>query len=252
MLLLKPALIVLPQSGCGVSGRPPTPQEREQQLDHYIREQVLYREALAMGLDQDDVIVRRRLAQKMEYLFDDLSLIPEPTGTELSSFLSENPSKFTVPSKISFSHIYLDTDSRGQGVYEDAKQLLKQLQDPAGVIDVESKGDRFLMPYDYSEKRESELANLFGESFAEQLFALPAGSWQGPLTSEYGVHLVYVKSRCKALLPPLAEIRTRVSNDWRAEKQQEANNAFYQSLLQRYEIVIKDVDEKVTVTEPNQ
>ena len=229
-------------------GRPPTSKEREQQIDHYIREQVLYREALAMGLDQDDVIVRRRMAQKMEYLFDDLSLIPEPTDAELSSFLSENPSKFTVPAKISFSHIYLDTDSRGQEVYEDAKQLLEQLQDPAGVIDVESKGDRFLMPYDYSEKRESELANLFGESFAKQLFALSAGSWQGPLTSEYGLHLVYVKSRSKGRLPPLAEIRMHVSNEWRAAKQHETNNTFYQSLLQRYEIVIKDVNVKGTVT----
>ena len=110
-------------------GRPPTSQEREQQLDHYIRQQVLYREALAMGLDQDDVIVSRRLAQKMEYLFSDLSVIPKPSEAELSSFLSENPAKFTVPAHISFSQLYLDPNRRGQEVYADAQKLLTQLHD---------------------------------------------------------------------------------------------------------------------------
>ena len=163
-------------------GRPPTSQERERQLDHYIREQVLYREALAMGLDQNDIIVRRRLAQKMEYLFNDLSLIPEPTEAELSSFLSENPEKFTVPASISFSQIYLDPTRRGQKVREDAKKLLAQLHAQKGVADdVASKGDRSLLPYDYSEERENELASQFGKSFAAQLFALPRGQLAGPV-----------------------------------------------------------------------
>ena len=233
-------------------GRPPSAQEREQQLDHYIREQVLYREAKALGLDQDDVIVRRRLTQKMGYLFNDLSLISEPTEVELSSFLSKNPSNFSVPGKVSFNHIYLDPDSRGQGVYEDAKHLLTQLHDLVDVIDVASMGDRFLLPYDYSEVRKSDLTNLFGKSFATQLFTRPVGSWQGPLTSEYGVHLAYVKSRSEARLPPLAEIRERVFNEWLAAKQREANEAFYQSLRQRYEIVIKGVIAKDTVASTKQ
>ncbi len=229
------------------TGRPPTSQEREQQLEYYIREQVLYREAMAMGLDQDDVFVRRRLAQKMEYLFNDLRVIPKPTEAELRSFLSENPAKFTVPATISFRQIYLDPNSRGQGVYEDTKKLLTQLHDPEGVTDVLSKGDRSLLPYDYFEKRENELASLFGESFAVQLFALQVGSWQGPLTSAYGVHVVYVKSRSEAWLPTLAEIRERVSSVWRAVKEREANETFYQSLRQRYKIVIKDVIAKDTI-----
>jgi len=222
------------------TGRPPRSQERERQLDHFIREEVLYREALAMGLDKDDVIVRRRLSQKMEYLFNDLSATAEPTETELNTFLTDNVSKFTVPAKISFRHIYLDPNSRGQEVYKDAEKLLAQLHDPAGVTDVASKGDRSLLPYDYSEEREKQLAGLFGESFATQLFALPAGSWQGPITSAYGVHLVYVKSHIKSRLPQLTEIRERVSGEWQAEKQRRSNEVFYQSLRQRYEIVLDD------------
>lgn len=222
------------------TGRPPSAQDREQQLDQYIREQVLYREALAMGLDKDDVIVRRRLSQKLEYLLNDLSLIAEPTEAELNVFLTENSSKFTIPAKISFSHIFLDPGRRGEGVYEDAKKLLTELRGTTGVTDTTNKGDRSLLPYDYSEERERQMARLFGESFATQLFSLPAGSWQGPITSHYGLHLVYIKSHIKSRLPQLTEIRDRVSSEWRAEKQRDAKEVFYQSLRQRYEIIVDD------------
>ncbi|MBW1751355.1 MAG: peptidyl-prolyl cis-trans isomerase [Deltaproteobacteria bacterium] len=222
------------------TGRPPTSQDRKRQLDHFIRDQVLYREALVMGLDKDDAIVRRRLSQKMEYLFNDLSATVEPDEAELNSFLTDNVSKFTVPATISFRHIYLDPNSRGQGVYGDAEKLLAQLHDPAGVTDAASKSDRSLLPYDYSEEREKQLASLFGGSFATQLFALPTGSWQGPIDSRYGVHLVYVKSHIMPRLPQLSEIRERVSSEWKAEKQRKTGELFYQSLLQRYEIVLDD------------
>lgn len=222
------------------TGRPPTPQEVEQQLYDFIREQVLYREALAMGLDKDDVIVRRRLSQKMEYLFKDLISIPEPTEIELNAFLAEKSSMFTVPAKISFRHVYLDPDIRGQRVHEDSAELLAQLRDSGNGADVINMGDRSLLPDSFSDERESELAGLFGQSFAEELFGLPTGSWQGPVTSEYGVHLVYVYAHIEARLPPLAEIRERVSREWRNAKQNEADETFYQSLRQRYEIVLDD------------
>jgi len=221
-------------------GRPPTAQEREQQLKHYIHEQVLYREALAMGLDRDDVIVRRRLAKKMQYLFNDLSLIPDPTETELASFLSEHPEKFTEPASITFKQIFLDPKYRDQNINQDAEQLLKQLKaTPAGVhaIDI---GDRSLLPYEFSNARQSEIASMFGTGYAKKVFELPVNSWQGPVTSAYGVHLIYITSRTAARLPPLAEIHRRVVKAWRTLKQHEANEVFYQSLYQRYEIILDD------------
>jgi peptidyl-prolyl cis-trans isomerase C len=223
------------------AGRLPSAQEREQQLDHYIREQVLYREAQVLGLDKDDIIVRRRLAQKMGYLFNDLSFIPEPTEDELRLFLADNPSQFTVPANISFSHIYFNPDSRGQKVYEDAQLLLIQLLDSSNEVIITNSGDRSLLPYDYSEVRENELTSIFGQSFASQIFTLPVGSWQGPLHSEYGVHLIFIKSHLEAQFPTLTEIKEQVASKWRAEKEREANETFFQSLLQRYDIIIKDV-----------
>ncbi len=222
------------------NGRPPSAQEREQQLEHYIREQVLYREAMAMGLDQDDVIVRRRLAQKMKYLFNDLSLIPEPTEIELGSFLSEHSSNFTSPATITFSQIYLDPSQRDQEINRDAKQLLEQLREITAAVDSINLGDRSLLPYEFTDARKSQVSNMFGTEFSEQTFALPIGSWQGPITSGYGLHLIYIHSRTEARLPPLAEIRDRVAREWRVTKQDAANESFYTSLYQRYDIILDD------------
>ena len=221
-------------------GRPPSAQEREQQLEHYIREQVLYREAMAMGLDQGDVIVSRRLAQKMEYLFNDLSFIPEPTETELVSFLSEHASQFTLPATITFSQIFLDPGERDQEINKDAEQLLEQLKETTSEVDTINLGDRSLLPYEFTKERENEITSMFGAAFTNQAFALPVNSWQGPITSEYGVHLIYINSYTEARLPPLAEIRERVASEWRSTKQHEANEIFYQSLYQRYEIILDD------------
>ncbi|NOQ49568.1 MAG: hypothetical protein GQ553_02755 [Nitrosomonadaceae bacterium] len=222
------------------SGRPPSAQEREQQLEYYIREQVLYREAMAMGLDQGDVIVRRRLAKKMEYLFNDLSVIPEPTETELTLFLSTHTSKFIRPGTLSFSQIYLDPTQHKHEINKDAKQLLEQLKGTTSEIDIINLGDRSLLPYEFHNERRSEITSMFGAEFANQVFTLPINSWQGPITSEYGVHLIYVHSHTKARLPSLAEIRERVASEWRTTKQHEANELFYKSLYQRYEIVLDD------------
>jgi hypothetical protein len=221
-------------------GRPPSAQEREQQLKYFIREQVLYREAKTMGLDQDDVIVRRRLAKKMEYLFNDLSVIPEPGETELVSYLTEHVSKFTIPASITFSQIFLNPDERNQDINKDAEQLLQQLKETAIAIETINMGDRSLLPYHFTAQRKSEIAGMFGTAFAEQAFALPVNNWQGPVTSEYGVHLIHISSRTEARLPPLAEIREQVSREWRTKKQHEANEIFYQSLYQRYEIILDD------------
>jgi hypothetical protein len=221
-------------------GRPPSAQEREQQLEHYIREQVLYREAMTMGLDQDDVIVSRRLAQKMEYLFNDLSFIPEPSETELVTFLSEHASQFTMPATITFSQIFLDPRERNQEINKDAEQLLEQLKETKSIVDTINLGDRSLLPYKFTEERQNEINSMFGAAFTNQVFSLPISSWQGPVASEYGLHLIYITARTENRLPSLAEIRDRVASEWRSTKQHEANEIFYQSLYQRYEIILDD------------
>lgn len=220
------------------TGRPAAALEREQQLEHYIREQVLSREAMAMGLDKNDAIVRRRLAKKMEYLFNDLSFIPEPTETELSNFLSEHTSKFTRPADITFTQIFFDPDQRDKKTGEDAEKLLEQLKETTADVDTIDMGDRSLLPYNLTNARKNEITSIFGEEFSNQAFTLPVASWQGPIISEYGIHLIYINSRTEARLPPHTEIRERVANEWRTMKKHTINEIFYQSLLQRYEIIL--------------
>lgn len=220
------------------AGRSPTEQEREQQLKRYIREQILYREAVAMGLDKNDVVIRQRLAKRMEYLFNDLSFIPEPTEEELVSFLKTHAEEFLQPATISFKHIFFDPNQRGQNTSKDAAEALTQLKASTEEVDTINLGDRLLLPYAFSDERENRLASMFGDAFSNQTFTLPIKSWQGPITSSYGSHLVYINARTEEQLPPLIEIRERVTKQWRSEKQKNANELFYQSLHQHYKIVI--------------
>ena len=134
----------------------------------------------------------------------------------------------------------LDANSSKVKLSKDAEQLLEQLNATVTEVDTINLGDRSLLPYDLTNERESLIASMFGAAFAEQAFALPINSWQGPITSEYGVHLIYINSRTEAQLPQLADIRERVARKWRSTKQHEANEIFYQSLHQRYEIVLDD------------
>lgn len=222
------------------NGRPASEQEREQQLKHFIREQVLYREAMTMGLDKDDAIVRRRLAQKMNYLFDDLSVISEPTEIDLETFLSGHTDNFIVSATISFSQIYFDPTvhkSPEKRQYE-AEKLLKQLESSRGEIDTINLGDRSLLPYEFTAERKSEISSMFGLDFTQKIFTLALNTWQGPVHSEYGSHLIYIHSRTQVRLPPLIEIREQVIRQWKAAKRREANDIFYQSLLQRYKITL--------------
>jgi hypothetical protein len=222
------------------TGRPPSPQQVEQQLRQYIREQVLSREAVNLGLDRDDVIIRRRLAQKMQFLFDDLGQVPDPTDADLNVFMSKHVERFTLPATLSFRHIFLDPDSRGEAIQDQAQQLISRLQESNAVVDTSELGDPILLPLQFDNQTRLQISNLLGDEFAGQVYSLPVNRWSGPVASGYGLHLVYVHSRTAARVQPLAEAQQSVIRQWRAEKQQELNDLFYQGIHQRYEIILDD------------
>ncbi|TDJ26063.1 MAG: hypothetical protein E2O60_01275 [Gammaproteobacteria bacterium] len=222
------------------TGRPPSPQQVEQQLRQYIREQVLSREAVNLGLDRDDVIIRRRLAQKMQFLFDDLGQVPDPTEAELIAFMSQHVERFTLPGTLSFRHIFLDPDSRGEAIQEQAQQMLSRLQESSAAVDTSELGDQTLLPDQLGNETRQQVSNLFGDQFAERVYALPVNRWSGPVISGYGLHLVYVHARTAPRVQPLAEVRESVIRQWRTAKQQELNDLFYQGIQQRYEIILDD------------
>jgi len=222
--------------------RLPSTEELQGLIDAEIREEILYREALAMGLDKDDTIVRRRMAQKLEFLTEDLMALNEPTEEALTKFFQENADKYREPAKLSFTHIYFSSDRRGVNAETDAQQALLNLN-ALGGSPVEAgieMGDRFMLDYAFDQLSVFDIARWFGRNFADEVEKLPQGSWQGPITSGYGIHLVYVTDHIPGRLPELAEVSDAVLRDYQQQKRDEANRAFYARLKQRYHISIDE------------
>jgi hypothetical protein len=220
--------------------RPPTTEELQGLIDAEIREEVLYREALAMGLDKDDTIVRRRMAQKLEFLTEDLMALKDPNNEELMNYYKKHADQYREPARLSFSHIYFSSDHRGFNAEADAQQALLNLNAKGGSpVDAgQALGDRFMLDSNYDQLTIPDIARLFGGNFANALEKLPQGSWQGPVTSGYGIHLVYITEHIPVRLPDLAEVRDAVSRDYQQQKREAANQAFYARLKQRYNISI--------------
>jgi hypothetical protein len=216
--------------------RPPTKNELEGLIDSFIREEVLYREALALGLDKDDVIVRRRLGQKLEFLFKDLAEQTEPGEEDLEHFLAQNAERYTEPGRSSFTHIYFNRDKRGVKTADDADLALARLNIEPGTVDPSELGDRFLYQYSFDNQSPAQISRVFGSRFSNQLAGVEIGKWQGPIESGYGIHLVQVSARTEARQPELSEIRDKVRWDVIAERRDTIDSAFYKELRQRYEV----------------
>ncbi len=231
--------------------RLPTPGELNNLVESYIREEILYREAVAMGLERDDSVVRRRMAQKIEFIFKDISTPVEPTDADLQAYLEKHPEKFTYPARYDFSHVYLSVDKRGEQAKKDAQQLLEELQKESSQSDPTQFSDLFMFDYYFADITDFEITRIFGEEFTKQLAGLKPGEWQGPVDSGYGIHLVKVDKRIEPSLPPVAEIRDKVKTEYIAELQRDANQKFYQSLRERYEIVVESSDAEKSVAMGN-
>ena len=221
-------------------GRPPNAEELRALVQSRVREEVLYREALAVGLDRNDVVVRRRMVQKMELVSEDLALLADPTDDELRSFFAEHREEYRIPLRISFSHVFFNADRRGSTVEEDARRVLAELraQTPPPSRAPE-RGDRFMLQHDFSLQAPLDVQRTFGNRFAETLFQLEPG-WQGPVISGYGLHLVHVGERVESRIPAYEEIRDRLVAEFNRVRRQRANEALYKTLSERYEVVIDE------------
>ena len=219
--------------------RLPTQQELQGLIEQQIREEVLYREALAMGLDKDDQVVRRRMSQKMEFISNDLASLVEPDDEQLQTYLDEHPEKFAIPGRISYSQVYLNLSQRGEQVYTDAERLLTELSQSTVDIDISMAGDSFMGGYSFNNETDFGVARLFGKAFALELFKLPVGEWTGPVESGYGLHLVHVDSRTDSRAPSLEQVRDKVRGEWLAEQQRKTNDLLYSELRKRYDITIE-------------
>jgi hypothetical protein len=224
--------------------RPPTEDELHGLLSDYIREEVAYREALALGLDRDDMIVRRRLQQKLEFLSDDLATRMQPSDADLQSFLQAHKGLFQTEPLYSFSQIYFNPQLHGENLHRDAARVLDRLRTQSSHKAEIDAGDPFLLQQNFDDVPPAELKKTFGDKFASAISALPVGSWQGPIDSGYGVHLVYIAKYIPGRLPDLAEVREQVRRDCLDARRREATDKFYNALLRRYNVRIEPLEEK--------
>jgi peptidyl-prolyl cis-trans isomerase C len=219
--------------------RPPTPEEIRRLVDSKVREEILYREALALGLDQGDTIVKRRMAQKMEFLAEDLSALREPNREELKAWFETNAPRFTVPGRASFRHLYFSFDKRGERAREAAEGALEQLRgQSADSADAVTLADPFMFQDYYGDRSPEQVATVFGAKFTRSLFQLAPGSWQGPIESGYGWHLVWVDSMIPPRVPAFEEVEPEVRSEWVAEQRAEFKRRAFEAMKARYEIVL--------------
>jgi hypothetical protein len=181
--------------------RPPSAEELRGLIDDHIRDEVFYREGKALGLDRDDIVIRRRLRQKLEFVAEDME-VAEPSDDELAAYLTSNAERFRTEDRLTFSHVYLSA-ARREALRRDAESVAAKLANETEETDAAALGDHFLLGQEFRAVPRSDVARTFGERFSEQIFGLEQGRWQGPIASSYGLHFVRVSERTQGGLPPL-------------------------------------------------
>lgn len=218
--------------------RPPTVAELKGLVDDYVKEEIYYREALALGLDRNDTIIRRRLRQKMEFLTLGDTEKSVPSDKELRSYMTRHAARYADEPKASFQQIFLSLEKRGPGADQDAKKILSELGAQGVDARAAEAGDPTQLPADMPLSSKSQIAKVFGDQFAGQIMKQETGKWAGPIPSSYGLHVVRIEKRIPAVAPDLETVRTFVERDWRADQLEAAEQKRFEQLSKPYEVVI--------------
>lgn len=230
--------------------RPPTRAELDRLVEGQIREEVLYREGMALGLDRDDTILRRRIGQKMEYLVADTAVPDDPGDVVLRAYFDANRAQYGEAPHVSFTHIYFSVDGRGPRAQADAERVLRELQAAGAPERAPERGDRFALSFDYASRTTDQVDQEFGGGFGQQILDQPTGAWRGPIRSAYGLHLVRVTEHTPARPAVFEDVRERVITDFVYQHRRDANEAAYRTLRNRYAITVAPFDVTSTKTSP--
>jgi hypothetical protein len=216
--------------------RPPTEEERKALIEDFVRNEILYREALAAGLERDDEVLKRRLRQKMEFIYEDITSWAEPTDADLATFMAAHQEQYRADPTLSFRQVYFNPERRGASVVPDAREALAQLSRGADPYAV---GDPTMLEGEVPLAPLWEIRKRYGDEFAGNLLALTPGRWEGPVRSGFGQHLVFVVERREGRMPELGEVREEVKRDWTAAKQKELKDAAYARIRQRFAVIVE-------------
>jgi len=219
-----------------LQGRPPTNEELADLVEPLVRDEIMYREALALKLDENDDEVRRRLIEKMSYLTQDTADPEAGSEQALREFYEARADLFTIPALVSFDQVFFSPGARGDSLQKDAAAGVAALRSGRAPAEV---GDRTPLRDSYDDAPREQVAVLFGDELADALFASQPGEWTGPFRSDFGLHAVRLRSRSDPRLPPYDEIAARVAEEYGAERRREANEQAYQKMRARYDVVVE-------------
>ncbi len=230
--------------------RPPTPQEFQGLLQDYIRQEIAYRESRNMGLDQDDIVIRRRLRQKLELLVEEVASLAPPSDEQLQVYLDDHAQEFMIDPHLSLRQIYFSTDRRGANADKDAMELLGRISTAGPEGRFEDFGDPIPLPANIQDMREGEIARLFGTVFTDELKGLEAGKWSGPIASGFGIHLVFIEERVEGRVPELVEVRDAVQREWTSQRSKKSVDGLYERLAQNYTIEVEPLVDANAMDKP--
>jgi hypothetical protein len=214
--------------------RVPTPDDVKALIDDYVRDEVFYREGVAMGLDREDPLIRRRMRQKVEFFAESMNGVPEASDAVLQGYLDAHRERFASPARVTFRQVYLGTAANA-----DTTRLLAQLNklgDSDAAADI---GRPTQLDARMDLAPSADIARAFGRQFAQTLVAIPPGAWRGPVASDYGLHLVRVSEHVEARAAALGEVRELVKRDWLRDELAAANEKYYEGLRARYVVRIE-------------
>ncbi len=220
--------------------RPPTEAELRGLVDHFVRQEVLYRTGTAMGLDRGDEVIRRRVQQKLELMTEDVAALVQPTEAQLQIFLDEHAADYAVAERRSFTQIYFNLDERGREGLDAAGALLVELRGDPAAARTDDLGDRFMLGSRFAGLSPIAVAREFGAEFSEALFSLAPGGWEGPVYSGFGLHLVRIESVEPGRTPTLDEVRDKVLRDHQVASGDRARDEIYATLAREYVITIDE------------
>jgi hypothetical protein len=217
--------------------RPPNADELRGLVDDHIHDEVFYREGKALGLDRDDIIIRRRLRQKLEFMAEDLS-VGEPTDDQLAAYMATNADRFKSEDRVTFDHVYLSA-ARRETLERDANLVAAKLATEDPETDAATLGDHFLLGEEFRALPRSDVVRKFGERFAENVFSVEPHGWRGPVSSSYGLHFIRVNERAQGGPMPLEDVRPAVRREWMNARRLQAEQSLYETLRARYQIVVE-------------
>lgn len=214
--------------------RVPTEEELQALVRDHIKEEVYYREALALGLDINDTVIRRRLRQKMEFLSNDQAELLEPSEGDLETYFKQNKAKYQASDLFYFQQVYFNSSSN-----QDFQELLNSLNLNKETI---ISGDAISLPKELNNADQATIERVFGAVFFESLNTSESGKWIGPVESGFGTHLVLINKREVAQAPQLSDVMDKVKRDWRSEQRARYAQDEYEKLRSKYQIDIENPD----------